>query len=115
LPASNRPAFLAELGDKTQLATVALAARHGAFLAVVAGTTLGMLIASVPVVFLGERVTRKLPLRVIRVLATGLFALMGSVAAVLSCSNAWAQIARVDLSCRAPAFRCLRRSRWRNI
>ena len=69
--------FLAEMGDKTQLATVALAAQHGAFAAVVAGTTLGMLIANVPVVFLGERATRKLPLRTIRFVAAALFAAMG--------------------------------------
>jgi Ca2+/H+ antiporter, TMEM165/GDT1 family len=69
--------FLAEMGDKTQLATVALAAQQDAFVAVVAGTTLGMLLANVPVVFLGERVTRRLPLRTIRVVAAALFAAMG--------------------------------------
>jgi len=69
--------FLAEMGDKTQVATVALAAQQGVFLAVVAGTTLGMLIANVPVVFLGERITRKLPLRAIRIVAAVLFAAMG--------------------------------------
>jgi putative Ca2+/H+ antiporter (TMEM165/GDT1 family) len=69
--------FLAEIGDKTQLATVALAAQHDAFGAVVAGTTLGMLVANVPVVFLGDRATRKLPLRAIRFVAAALFALTG--------------------------------------
>ncbi|HET7843082.1 MAG TPA: TMEM165/GDT1 family protein [Xanthomonadales bacterium] len=70
--------FLAETGDKTQVATIALAAQQqAAFLAVVAGTTLGMMIANVPVVFLGERLTRRLPLKTIRVVAAALFALMG--------------------------------------
>ena len=53
--------FLAEMGDKTQIATVALAARYQELASVVAGTTLGMMIANVPVVFLGERITRMLP------------------------------------------------------
>ena len=69
--------FVAEMGDKTQLATIALAASDGTFVAVVAGTTLGMLVANVPVVFLGERVTRMLPLRAIRAVAAVLFAGMG--------------------------------------
>ena len=54
--------FLAEMGDKTQIATVALAARYQELASVVAGTTLGMMIANVPVVFLGERITRLVPL-----------------------------------------------------
>lgn len=71
--------FIAEIGDKTQVATIALAAQDGVFVAVVAGTTLGMLIANVPVVFLGERLTRRLPLRAIRGVAAALFAVLGAL------------------------------------
>ena len=56
--------FLAEMGDKTQVATVMLAAQYQAYYAVIAGTTLGMMLANAPVVWLGERMTRLLPLRV---------------------------------------------------
>jgi len=75
--------FLAEMGDKTQVATVMLAARFDAYVAVVVGTTLGMMLANVPVVFLGERMTRLVPLRVVHIvsaiifLGLGLFALFG--------------------------------------
>ena len=75
--------FLAEMGDKTQVATVILAARFDAYWAVVAGTTLGMMLANVPVVWLGERMTRLVPLRVVHIasaivfLGLGLFALLG--------------------------------------
>ena len=75
--------FLAEMGDKTQVATVMLAARFDAYIAVVAGTTLGMMLANVPVVWLGERMTRLVPLRVVHIvsaiifLGLGLFALFG--------------------------------------
>ena len=75
--------FLAEMGDKTQVATVILAARFDAYVAVVAGTTLGMMLANVPVVWLGERMTRLVPLRVVHIasaivfLGLGLFALLG--------------------------------------
>ena len=75
--------FLAEMGDKTQVATVILAARFDAYVAVVAGTTLGMMLANVPVVWLGERMTRLVPLRVVHFasaivfLGLGLFALLG--------------------------------------
>ena len=75
--------FLAEMGDKTQVATVMLAARFDAYVAVVAGTTLGMMLANAPVVWLGERVTRLLPLRMVHIvsalifLGLGLFALLG--------------------------------------
>src|SRR3954471_2413428 len=58
--------FLAEMGDKTQIATVALAARYAAIVPVVIGTTLGMLVANVPVIFAGERLARKLPLMWLR-------------------------------------------------
>lgn len=69
--------FVAEMGDKTQVATVALAAQYAAFTAVVLGTTLGMLIANVPAVLFGERITRYLPVRVIHAIAAGLFAVIG--------------------------------------
>jgi putative Ca2+/H+ antiporter (TMEM165/GDT1 family) len=69
--------FLAEMGDKTQVATVALAARFHAFLPVVAGSTIGMLLANVPVVYLGNRVSRRLPLRWIRLVSAALFAALG--------------------------------------
>jgi putative Ca2+/H+ antiporter (TMEM165/GDT1 family) len=72
--------FLAEIGDKTQVATIALAARYADFQAVLAGTTLGMLCANVPAVLLGERVTRWCPLRAIRWLAAALFAIIGAAA-----------------------------------
>jgi putative Ca2+/H+ antiporter (TMEM165/GDT1 family) len=75
--------FVAEMGDKTQFATVALAARYEALALVVVGTTLGMMAANVPVVLAGERLTRRLPLRVLRAAAAALFALLG-VAALLA-------------------------------
>jgi Ca2+/H+ antiporter, TMEM165/GDT1 family len=72
--------FLAEIGDKTQIATVMLAAHFGNLVAVVAGTTIGMLLADVPVVLLGNAVAARLPLRPIRYVAASLFALLGVVA-----------------------------------
>ena len=72
--------FLAEMGDKTQIATVMLAARYEAFVWVVAGTTLGMMLANVPVVWLGERVTRMVPLRVVHVVSAVVFAVLGVLA-----------------------------------
>lgn len=69
--------FLAEIGDKTQLATVGLAARFDSLVAVVAGTTAGMLVADVPAVILGERVATRLPIRAIRSVAAILFAALG--------------------------------------
>ena len=65
--------FLAEMGDKTQIATVAMAARFDAFLPVVAGTTLGMMIANVPAVILGDRIAHRLPVRAIHATAAGVF------------------------------------------
>jgi putative Ca2+/H+ antiporter (TMEM165/GDT1 family) len=70
--------FLVEIGDKTQVATVALAARFDSLSAVVVGTTFGMVIANAPVAFFGETLTRRLPLRCIRVVAAGAFALLGA-------------------------------------
>ena len=72
--------FLAEMGDKTQIATVALAARFDAFVPVVAGTTLGMMIANVPAVFLGERITRVVPIPVVHRVAALIFAVLGVMA-----------------------------------
>jgi putative Ca2+/H+ antiporter (TMEM165/GDT1 family) len=69
--------FLVEMGDKTQIATVALAAQYQAFFAVVAGTTLGLMIANVPVVFAGDRVAHKLPVRLVQRIAAGIFAVLG--------------------------------------
>ncbi len=64
--------FIAEMGDKTQLATVALAAQfQGALVAVVMGTTLGMMVANVPAVIIGERLAQRLPLTMIRWIAAG--------------------------------------------
>jgi putative Ca2+/H+ antiporter (TMEM165/GDT1 family) len=69
--------FLAEMGDKTQIATIALAAHYAAPLTVVAGTTLGMLIADVPAVFVGNKFAAKIPMKLVHSIAAGIFALMG--------------------------------------
>lgn len=61
--------FLAEMGDKTQVATVMLAAQYQAYYWVIAGTTLGMMLANAPVVWLGERMTRLVPLRVVHIVS----------------------------------------------
>lgn len=75
--------FLVEMGDKTQLATVALAARYEALVAVVAGTTLGMLLANAPAVWLGERLSRVVDMRLMRYIAAGSFVLLGVVTLLL--------------------------------
>ena len=72
--------FLGEMGDKTQVATVALAAHYAAFYAVVAGTTCGMMLADVPAVLLGERVTKMVPLRLVRGVAAVIFLVLGVMA-----------------------------------
>ena len=72
--------FLAEMGDKTQIATVMLAARFDTYLAVVVGTTAGMMLANAPVVWLGERVTRLLPLTVVHRVSALIFAVLGVLA-----------------------------------
>jgi len=69
--------FLAEMGDKTQIATVALAARYDALAAVVAGTTLGMMIANVPAVLLGDKVAKLVPMRLVHALSAAIFAVLG--------------------------------------
>jgi putative Ca2+/H+ antiporter (TMEM165/GDT1 family) len=65
------------MGDKTQIATVALAAHYGAPLLVVIGTTLGMLLADVPAVFMGNRFAAKIPMQLVHSIAAGIFAVMG--------------------------------------
>lgn len=75
--------FLAEMGDKTQIATVMLAARYDAIVGVVAGTTLGMMLANAPVVWLGERVTRLVPLRVVHIISALIFAGLGLAALLI--------------------------------
>lgn len=75
--------FLAEMGDKTQIATVMLAARYDAIVSVVAGTTLGMMLANAPVVWLGERVTRLVPLRAVHIVSALIFAGLGLAALLM--------------------------------
>jgi len=72
--------FIVEMGDKTQLATVALAARYNSLVAVVMGTTLGMLIANVPAVWIGERLTHRVNMKVMHWVAAALFILLGVLA-----------------------------------
>jgi len=72
--------FLVEMGDKTQLATIALAARYDSLVAVVLGTTLGMMIANVPAVWMGEALARRVNMKVLRRIAAGLFVLLGVLA-----------------------------------
>jgi putative Ca2+/H+ antiporter (TMEM165/GDT1 family) len=69
--------FLAEMGDKTQIATVALAAHFSSASLVVVGTTLGMLLADVPAVFVGDKLASKIPMKLVHSIAAGIFALMG--------------------------------------
>lgn len=68
--------FLIEMGDKTQIATVALAARYHSILAVAAGTTLGMMIADVPAVYVGDIVAKRIPLKLVRGIAAAVFLLL---------------------------------------
>jgi putative Ca2+/H+ antiporter (TMEM165/GDT1 family) len=70
--------FLAEMGDKTQIATVALAARYPSLVAVVAGTTLGMMIANVPAVLLGDKVAKLVPMRLVHAVSAVIFAVLGA-------------------------------------
>ncbi|ART53815.1 hypothetical protein CBP36_18820 [Acidovorax carolinensis] len=72
--------FLAEMGDKTQIATVMLAAQYNAYLWVVAGTTLGMMLANAPVVWLGDRITRLVPIRIVHIVSAVIFVVLGLVA-----------------------------------
>jgi putative Ca2+/H+ antiporter (TMEM165/GDT1 family) len=69
--------FLLEMGDKTQIATIALAAKYSSLIGVVAGTTLGMMIANVPAVLLGEVAAKKLPMRLVHGIAAAIFLVLG--------------------------------------
>jgi putative Ca2+/H+ antiporter (TMEM165/GDT1 family) len=69
--------FLAEMGDKTQIATVALAAHYASPVWVVAGTTLGMLIADVPAVFIGDKLANRIPMTLVHRIAAAIFAVLG--------------------------------------
>jgi putative Ca2+/H+ antiporter (TMEM165/GDT1 family) len=69
--------FLAEMGDKTQIATVALAARYHDLVSVVAGTTIGMMLANVPAVFLGDTIAKKLSMTLLHGIAALIFATLG--------------------------------------
>lgn len=69
--------FLAEMGDKTQIATVAMAAHYAAPVMVVIGTTLGMLIADVPAVFAGDKLANKIPMKLVHTIAAGIFVVLG--------------------------------------
>lgn len=69
--------FLAEMGDKTQFATIALAAKYDQFLAVVAGTTLGMMLANVPAVLLGNKIAERMPTKIVHRIAAAIFLVMG--------------------------------------
>lgn len=80
--------FLAEMGDKTQLATVAMAAHYANPVWVVLGTTLGMLLADVPVVFLGKSLSPKIPMRLVHTVAAAVFALLG-LATLLGVGARW--------------------------
>jgi putative Ca2+/H+ antiporter (TMEM165/GDT1 family) len=75
------------MGDKTQLATVAMAARFPSPLLVIAGTTLGMLIADVPAVFAGEKLAARIPMKAVHIAAAALFAALG-IATLLG-AGAW--------------------------
>jgi putative Ca2+/H+ antiporter (TMEM165/GDT1 family) len=80
--------FLAEMGDKTQIATIALAAHYGAPVLVVIGTTLGMLIADVPAVFVGEKLAKRIPMRLVHSIAAAIFAALG-IATLLGVGAKW--------------------------
>ena len=72
--------FLAEMGDKTQIATVMLAAQYNAYLWVVLGTTLGMMLANAPVVWLGDKLVKKVPIRMVHIISAVIFLVLGVVA-----------------------------------
>ena len=69
--------FLAEMGDKTQIATVAMAAHYATPVLVVIGTTLGMLLADVPAVFIGDKLAAKIPMKLVHSIAAAIFAVLG--------------------------------------
>lgn len=76
--------FIAEIGDKTQIATMALAAAYSNLLAVVSGSTCGMMVANIPVIFLGNAFAHRLPLKTIHYAASALFLVIGAVFVVRS-------------------------------
>lgn len=80
--------FLAEMGDKTQVATVALAAQYQSLVAVVAGTTLGMMLANVPAVIMGDKIADKMPVKLVHRIAAAIFAILG-VATLLGAGEAF--------------------------
>jgi putative Ca2+/H+ antiporter (TMEM165/GDT1 family) len=71
--------FIAEIGDKTQIATIALAAAYSNLFTVVAGTTTGMFLANAPVVFLGEAFAKRLPIKAIHYVASAVFVVLGVI------------------------------------
>jgi putative Ca2+/H+ antiporter (TMEM165/GDT1 family) len=79
--------FIVEIGDKTQIATVALAARFQSLIAVTAGTTLGMMLANAPVVLFGDAIAKRLPLRIVRIVAALLFVALGLAAILMPASR----------------------------
>ena len=79
--------FIVEIGDKTQIATVALAARFNSLVLVTAGTTIGMLLANAPVVLFGDAIARRLPLRIVRIVAALLFVALGLAAFLMPSSR----------------------------
>ncbi|HAJ13584.1 MAG: TMEM165/GDT1 family protein [Hydrogenophaga sp.] len=80
--------FLAEMGDKTQIATVAMAARFTDAIWVVVGTTLGMMLANVPAVLLGDKLAGRIPMKLVHGIAAAIFALLG-LATLLGAGQAW--------------------------
>ncbi len=80
--------FLAEMGDKTQIATVAMAARFPEPVMVVVGTTLGMMLTNAPAVFLGDRLAGKIPMKLVHGIAAAIFAALG-VATLAGVGQAW--------------------------
>lgn len=79
--------FLAEMGDKTQVATIALAAQYQNLFAVVAGTTFGMMLANVPAVIMGDRIAHKMPVKLVHRIAAAIFAVLG-IATLLGAGQA---------------------------
>ena len=80
--------FLAEMGDKTQIATVAMAARFTDAIWVVVGTTLGLMLANVPAVLLGDKLAGRIPMKLVHGIAAAIFALLG-LATLLGAGQAW--------------------------
>jgi Ca2+/H+ antiporter, TMEM165/GDT1 family len=94
--------FLAEIGDKTQIATVGLAARFEQFYPVVLGTTLGMMLANVPAVLLGDRIAERLPVRAIRIVAAVVFVALGVL--TIAGIGGWTAPAQIASSCQATSL-----------